>query len=315
MRNTAATGEWAGVGPEFITRRVMRVVLLVWAAGGCLQLAAQDGAAVKIRYKLTARDVVASRVADALKRNADRGAKLRDMFADAGCAGDELQLQAVTGTPAPNVICTIGGATDSVIVVGAHFDHAERGLGVIDNWGGAALLPSLAESVRSSGRRHTFVFAGFTDEEKGLVGSYFYVSQLGKEQIQRIAAMINFDSVGAGPTEVQQSTADEVLLHKLMDVTDMMKLPLSLMNVEQVGTSDFASFSSKRVPTLIFHSITPKNYKLLHTARDNATALKLDDYYDSYRIGALYLAYLDVVLGVQARHEEAPPPSLRRARE
>jgi hypothetical protein len=289
----------------------MRFTCILWAAFGCLQ--AQEPKPVPLRYKLTTPEVAASRVRGAMMKNADRGAKLKDMFRDAGCSADDLQLQPVRHAKVPNVICTVPGGTDSVILVGAHFDHAKHGLGVIDNWSGASLLPSLVESVRSLERRHTFVFVGFTEEESGLVGSYFYVSQLDQGGLSQIVAMINFDSVGAGPTEVEYSSADTNLLKRLLNVAGSAKLTLTLMDFDQVGISDFLAFRLKGVPTLIFHSLTQDNLKILHKSADNYPALKMDDYYDTYRLGAALLAYLDVALDVLPRHgTDAMPPTLQR---
>ena len=83
----------------------------------------------------------------------------------------------------------------------AHFDHVERGQGIVDNWSGAVLLPFLAKSVAEMHPKHTYRFIAFTDEEKGLVGSKYYVSHLSKEEKKQILAMINFDTLGCRPTE------------------------------------------------------------------------------------------------------------------
>ncbi len=66
------------------------------------------------------------------------------------------------------------GRSDRVIIVGAHFDRVADGDGVVDNWSGASLLPSLYEAVKLEPRRHTYIFVGFTDGEEGEVGSHFY---------------------------------------------------------------------------------------------------------------------------------------------
>jgi hypothetical protein len=60
-------------------------------------------------------------------------------------------------------------------VFAARFDHVSEGDGVVDNWSGASILPSLYESVRIVPRKHTYIFIGFTDAEQGELGSYFYV--------------------------------------------------------------------------------------------------------------------------------------------
>ena len=80
--------------------------------------------------------------------------------------------------------------------MGAHYDRVSAGNGVVDNWSGASLLPSLYEAVKGQPREHTYIFIGFTDEEKGLVGSRFYVRQMMKQQVAATDAMVNMDTLG-----------------------------------------------------------------------------------------------------------------------
>jgi hypothetical protein len=58
------------------------------------------------------------------------------------------------------------GETERIILVGAHTDHVEEGDGVVGNWSGASLLPSLLYSLSAKPGQHTFVFNGFTAEER-----------------------------------------------------------------------------------------------------------------------------------------------------
>jgi Zn-dependent M28 family amino/carboxypeptidase len=106
------------------------------------------------------------------------------------------------GSRSPNVICTLPGESGAVILTGAHFDFSGRGKGVVDNWSGAALLPSLYQSLADRPRRHTFVFVGYTGEEAGLLGSQSYVKQLTPEQRSKIAAAVNLDCLGLSSTKL-----------------------------------------------------------------------------------------------------------------
>src|SRR5207248_3251465 len=81
--------------------------------------------------------------------NQQREATLKQMFTEAGCDEQHLSEQLVKGSKLPNVVCTLPGSADRVIIVGAHFDRVPRGDGVVDNWSGASLLPSLYQAVRS----------------------------------------------------------------------------------------------------------------------------------------------------------------------
>ena len=158
------------------------------------------------------------------------------------------------------------------------------------------MLPSLLESLKSTLRRHTFVFIGFTDEEKGLVGSQFYVHELGKQGRREIRAMVNMDSLGTSPTKFELDRGDKTLARDLATVAANFKLPLSVVNVHRVGRSDSDSFQDARIPAICIHSVTNETWPILHSPRDQISAIHLDDYYDTYLLLRAYLAYLDVTL-------------------
>jgi len=136
-----------------------------------------------VRFALVPRQIVEERLGKYAGNNEQREATLRQMFSNAGCDDQHLSEQSVNGSRQPNVICSLPGSSDRVIIVGAHYDRVSAGDGVVDNWSGASLLPSLYEAVKGQPRQHTYIFIGFTDEEKGLVGSRFYVRQMTKEQV------------------------------------------------------------------------------------------------------------------------------------
>ena len=225
--------------------------------------------------------------------NFKRELRLQSLFEEAGCTGDNLTEQRVKHAQAPNVICTLPGSTGSEIVVGAHFDFVDRGKGVVDNWSGCSLLPSLFQSLKETARHHTFVFIGFTNEEEGLVGSSFYVHQLGKEARRNIQAMVNLDSLGVSSTKMEVDRADKKLTTALASVAGSLKLPLGIVNVHRVGRSDSDSFQDSKIPAICIHSLTNDTWTILHSPRDQFSAIRLDDYYDTYLLVRAYLAYLD----------------------
>jgi peptidase M28-like protein len=254
----------------------------------------------QVRFRLKPRSVIESRLKSFSTNNRDREALIRKWFLESGCS--DLSEQSLERKLPPNVICILPGNTpkgeaEQIIVVGAHTDHVDDfGDGVVDNWSGAALLPSLLYSLSAQPRRHTFIFVGFSAEEKRLVGSKYYAAHLTADERARIDGMVNFDSLGLGPTEVWASHADKVLLDPLAAVAAESKLPVSVMNVENLGTADSESFAPYHIPRVTLHSLTQDTWPILHSPRDKLAAIRLDDYYDSYRLIAEYLAYLDSVL-------------------
>jgi len=229
-------------------------------------------------------------------RDADREKSLKQMFEAAGCAGDRLVEQPVKHQKLPNVICTLPGADDSEIVVGAHFDHVEEGKGIVDNWSGAGLLPSFLEGLSIAPRKHTIVFVGFSSEEVGLKGSDYYVKQLSREQLAKIHAMINIDSIGAGPTKIWMTHSDQRLAQLFFGIAKSMHSPAGVMNADSVGDEDGSSFRLFHVPTLMIHSLTVENFPILHSSRDKISAMHMSEYYETYRLTLVYLAYLDSTL-------------------
>jgi hypothetical protein len=256
---------------------------------------------IRFRFRLADRSVIEGHLKSFSRKNSEREAMIRTWFAESGCKDSNLSEQALDRKLPPNVICVLPGETREVIVVGAHTDHVDDfGAGVVDNWSGASLLPSLLYSLIGQSRRHTFVLVGFTAEEKGMVGSAYYAEHLTPEQRARIDAMVNMDSLGLGPTEVWATHADKTLLDALAAVTTASKLPASVMNVDKVGSTDSESFARYQIPRITLHSVTEETWPILHSARDQLDAVNMKDYYDSYHLIAAYLAYLDEVLGKPA---------------
>ncbi len=247
-------------------------------------------ASADLKYTLVSSTVVMDRLKDAPLKNSDRVLALEKMFRDAGCQPTE---QPVKHLREPNVLCLLPGTTNSMIVVGGHLDHVEEGTGVVDDWSGASMLPSLYQSLAHEPRTHTFLFIGFAGEEEGLVGSDFYTKNLTPEQRKQIAAMVNLECLGIGQTEVWTSHSEPTLIRMLKAMAQSLKLPLSGVNVERVGTTDSESFAHYHIPRMTITAITQDTWPLLHSNKDNIKAINPQLYYDSYRLIAPFLVLLD----------------------
>lgn len=253
----------------------------------------------QLHFSAVSRQTVEQRLKSYQGNDSVREATLKTFFEHSGCSGGNLTEQPVKGSIPPNLICVLPGTTDSVIMVTAHFDHVEKGDGVVDNWSGASLLPSLYQAVNAAPRRHKFVFIGFCAEEQGLVGSKFYVGSLTPDELSKIKAMVNMDTLALGPTEVWVNRSDRKLVGALTTLAAKMNLPLTGVNVEKVGESDEEAFISRGVSTITVHSLTQQTIRILHNAKDNYSAVHFDDYYNSYRLISAYLAFLDEGLPTQ----------------
>ena len=251
----------------------------------------------QVHFRLEPRALIERRLKSFNSDNQSREDLIHTWFARSGCAKRNLSEQPAKAGLPPNVICVLPGETDEVIVVGAHTDKVmSAGDGVVDNWTGASLLPSLLFSLSAEKRHHIFVFVGFSAEEEGMIGSAYYVNHLTPEQRGHVQAMVNMDSLGLGPTKVWASHADRVLLDALTLVAARSKLPVSTGNVDNLGTSDSESFARYHIPRVTLHSVTQENMRVLHSPNDKLATIKVADYYDSYHLIVEYLAYLDDVL-------------------
>ena len=263
-----------------------------------LVLSAGIGASAEtLRYKPVSREAVEARLRKYNGNNKQREATLKQMFAEAGCDDQHLAEQSVKGSKLPNVICLLPGSSNKLIIVGAHFDRVSQGDGVVDNWSGASLLPSLYEAVKADSREHSYIFIGFTDEEQGEVGSRFYARQMTTEQVAATDAMVNMDTLGLAPTEIWASHSDNQLYAVLQRIAQALNLPLTAVNVDQVGSSDGEQFAARKIPRITIHSLTQQTWNegILHTSKDRFSAIRLDDYYRTYRLLAAYVTYLDQI--------------------
>lgn len=241
------------------------------------------------------RAVIESRLQRYEGDDGKREATLKAIFTDAGCNAPNLSEQVVEHSKNPNVICVLPGTSGKTIIVSAHYDKAELGSGVVDNWSGASLLPSLYQAVKIVPRQHSYIFVGFTDEEKGMVGSHYYALHMSELEVASTEAMVNLDTLGLTSAEVWVSHSDKRLTAALVFMARQMKLPVSGMNVEQVGTTDAEQFAARNIPRITIHSLTQETWNagILHSPKDKISAIHLDDYYQTYQLLATYISFLD----------------------
>src|SRR4029077_12246849 len=106
-----------------VSVRVSLLAALVFV-GALLPVSAQ------LQFQTVKREVVEQRLRSYKGNDTQREATLKSMFEAAGCKGGNLTEQPVKGLRQPNLICALPGNTDTIVVVGAHFDHVDAGDGV-----------------------------------------------------------------------------------------------------------------------------------------------------------------------------------------
>jgi len=168
------------------------------------------------------------------------------------------------------------------IVVGAHLDHVGPRQGQVcngadDNASGSSGVMEIAEAVAMNPCKRSVVFITYTAEEKGLIGSRFFINSdvLPKENIK---FNINLDMIGRSSPKNEKSRAHYVVTNKKylneldafindlnVGITDF---PLLIDNDEDSpGGSDHQSFIAEDIPAFFFFSGVHKD---LHQPGDDA---------------------------------------------
>jgi hypothetical protein len=99
--------------------------------------------------------VIESRLRQGLVAAHERQETIASLFAESGCQTTQQPIDKRSA----NVICTLAGDTAETIVVGGHFDFADEGKGIVDDWSGVSLLPSLYQALKTEHRRGRFCTA------------------------------------------------------------------------------------------------------------------------------------------------------------
>lgn len=177
------------------------------------------------------------------------------------------------------------------VVFGAHFDHLGYGgpgsgsvkpdtiaihNGADDNASGTAGLLELVQQIssRRSELRRNVVFAFFSGEELGTLGSLHYVSHP-KFPLDRTVAMVNMDMVGRLTNKTLTvggsgtSGAWSALLAKY-NADSSLTLQL---NPDGFGPSDHAAFYGKDIPVLFFFTGVHGDY---HSPADDWETLNYE---------------------------------------
>lgn len=188
-----------------------------------------------------------------------------------------------------NVIAAVPGKrySDRKIIIGAHYDGQGMGgqismdlggepaihPGADDNASGTAGLLWLARHFAASPADHTLLFAAFSGEEMGLLGSRYYVESQ-RENLDRVLAMINLDMIGRltdGNLTLFGTGTSNVWDHILEQIVSD---SLTISKVETgSGSSDHASFYDAGVPVLHYFTGVHQDY---HTPADLEEKINYD---------------------------------------
>jgi len=190
-----------------------------------------------------------------------------------------------TGRPTQNVAALLPGTDRALdehpVVVGAHFDHLGRTTdgaldpqagdsirnGADDNASGTAAVLELARRLAARPTRRPVVFALFSGEELGVLGSQHFVANA-PFAIEGVQAMVNFDMVGRLRDDrlIVYGTGTAAELPALLDSANgapalrLSKVP------DGFGPSDHSAFHARGLPVLHLFTDLHDDY---HRASDD----------------------------------------------
>ena len=227
-----------------------------------------------------------------LEKNA--GSELRPDSFITGSTADGTAEVVAKNAVAANVVMFLQGTTmkDQYVIIGAHYDHLGMGgpgsgsrtpdtvavhYGADDNASGVAMMIELAEKLASvkEGFARSILFVAFTGEELGLLGSKYFVENMGINPAS-VDLMVNLDMVGrmkeGNGVQVGGVGTAAGLRDTVMSFNDTTLLSLSFTD-EGYGPSDYSTFYSKNIPVL---SITTGLHLDYHTPSDTYDKLNYD---------------------------------------
>ena len=174
-----------------------------------------------------------------------------------------------------NVLAYMNNGASNNVVIGAHFDHLGMGggpnsfheglaihNGADDNASGVAALLCIAEKLKASKyKRNNYIFVAFTGEEKGLLGSNYFLKHP-PFYLNTMNYMINLDMVGRLDTNkgvVINGVGTSPIWKASLEKTDPVNLKISTTE-SGVGPSDHTSFYLKDIPAIHFFTGSHEDY-------------------------------------------------------
>jgi hypothetical protein len=219
-------------------------------------------------------------------------------------AGKKLKVKTSVDSKiirARNVVGVLPGKdTTAIIVIGAHYDH----LGIHDGWiwngaddnaSGTVGVMSIAKACMATGEKpeKTIVFAAWTGEEKGLLGSRYFADHPYDDA--KMLLNLNYDMISRDDKNDTLGVKCSMNYTKAYPILE----ELTTSNIEDYdldlevrfrpaerprGGSDHSSFSGKDVPIMYFMAGFPPEY---HQPDDHISLVNWDKMVNIIKVGYL----------------------------
>lgn len=195
-----------------------------------------------------------------------------------------------------NVVGYIEGSKqkNDFILIGAHYDHlGKKGnniyYGADDNASGTCGVLEIAEAfseLKKQGYtpKKSVIFAAFTAEELGLIGSKHFVNELINDKKRKVSVALNLDMIGRLDTTDNSGQDYVALLSSKKYIDNFVALSDSLKSADfkyqlkkqySFGGSDHQPFIDQNIPALMFFTGLHKDY---HAPSDTPEKINYESY-------------------------------------
>ena len=181
-----------------------------------------------------------------------------------------------------NILGMIEGKNpDEIVIIGAHYDHLgidpmldgdQIYNGADDNASGVSAVLQVAKAFLATGEQpeRTVIFAFWDGEEKGLLGSEYFVQNY--PQIAQVKGYLNYDMIGRNSNEAVPAQVDYFYTEANKAFgewlkNDIKQYGLNLVPVyhpwdKPVGGSDNGSFAKRGIPIIWYHTNGHSDYHM-----------------------------------------------------
>ena len=225
----------------------------------------------------------------------------------------------------PNIVGLLPGSSDILkdeyLIIGAHYDHegiGKEGIfrGADDNASGVAALLELAQAFSLLPHKppRSILFISFAAEEKGTLGSQYYIEHP-LLPLENAIAMINMDEIGRNgaatfggmhnPNLEQEAenylmllySAQTPLLEKLnLQVNEKIELDIDFdPNTKFYGASDHIHFHNHDIPSVFYFTGFHLDYSSVDDTPDKINYDKLG------KIGKLIYGFSERLLNLESK--------------
>ncbi|MCU0360796.1 MAG: M28 family peptidase [Bacteroidia bacterium] len=203
-----------------------------------------------------------------------------------------------------NVVSFFNQNADSTIIIGAHYDHIERGSelsfsysnrnaihnGADDNASGIALLIGLANTAATwTKKKYNYIFVAYSGHEIGLYGSKYFTAYCKKTRL-KIKLVLNFDMVGRldsiAPVLSIYATPNLSQMQQIQLENQFQPLKIDLSDSSKVKHTDCKWFLQHKTPCISFTSGIHSDY---HKVSDDVEKINYQGLLNIHRLIQEYM--------------------------